>query len=142
MTSEREARLARLRELARLEERPFSSRVPVFGLLIAAFRTAWNDVSTRWYVRPLTDQQSVFNAAVTEELEALHRANEELAALCAETEALRLELAKLRAWLIEQDRDQTELRHDLAELSLVVGQLARALRAQSNAANPPSDVHA
>jgi hypothetical protein len=134
--------LARLRELARLEERPFSSRVPLLGPLIAAFRTAWNDVSTRWYVRPLADQQSRFNSAVIEDLEALHRGMEDTTALRGEIEALRLELTQLRAWLIEQDRDQTQLRHDLAELSLIVGQHARALGAQAGAAERPPDAPA
>jgi hypothetical protein len=133
VTAEREARLARLRELARLKERPFSSRVPLLGPLIAAFRTAWNDVSTRWYVRPMADQQSVFNLTATEELESLR----------AENEALRLELARVSEWLIDQDRDQTYLRHDVAELSVVVGQHAQSLSAaQPDAENPPSDAFA
>jgi hypothetical protein len=142
VTGERDARLARLRKLARLEERPFSSRVPIFGPLIAAFRTVWNDVSTRWYVRPIADQQSMFNLAATEELESLYAATDELAALRAETEMLRLEVARMREWLIDQDRDQTQLRHDLAELSLVVGQQLRALgAAQAGSDNPAPDPH-
>jgi hypothetical protein len=142
VTGERDARLARLRKLARLEERPFSSRVPIFGPLIAAFRTVWNDVSTRWYVHPIADQQSMFNLAAIEELESLRAATDELAASRAETEMLRLEVARMREWLIDQDRDQTQLRHDLAELSLVVGQQLRALRAaQAGSDNPAPDPH-
>lgn len=45
-----------------LREQPFTSNVPVIGRLIAAVRTVWNSVSTKWYVRPLAHQQSVFNA--------------------------------------------------------------------------------
>ena len=42
-----------------LEEVQFRSRLP----LIARLRTAWNDVATRWYVRPSFDQQTRFNLA-------------------------------------------------------------------------------
>lgn len=140
MASERDARLARLREMARLEERPFSSRAPIFGPLIAAFRAAWNDVSTRWYVRPIAEQQSTFNAAAAEELQALYGVTDKLAGSCGEAEAFQLELARLREWLIDQDREYAQLRRDLGELSLVVGQHARALAAAP--ADPPSDADA
>ncbi|NIR25415.1 MAG: hypothetical protein GWO10_01480, partial [candidate division Zixibacteria bacterium] len=46
-----------------IEERPFQSHVPVVGPGIAAFRQAWNNVSTRWYVLPMIQQQNVFNWA-------------------------------------------------------------------------------
>jgi GT2 family glycosyltransferase len=42
-----------------LEEVQFRSRLP----LIARLRAAWNDVATRWYVRPSLDQQTRFNLA-------------------------------------------------------------------------------
>jgi O-antigen biosynthesis protein len=42
-----------------LEEVHFESRLP----LIARLRAAWNDVATRWYVRPSLDQQTRFNLA-------------------------------------------------------------------------------
>jgi O-antigen biosynthesis protein len=42
-----------------LEEVQFESRLP----LIARLRAAWNDVATRWYVRPSLDQQTRFNLA-------------------------------------------------------------------------------
>jgi GT2 family glycosyltransferase len=42
-----------------LEEVQFQSRLP----LIARLRAAWNDVATRWYVRPSLDQQTRFNQA-------------------------------------------------------------------------------
>ncbi len=46
---------------AALQERPFTSRGAVFGRLIVAVRSLWNSVSTKWYVRPLVQQQTVFN---------------------------------------------------------------------------------
>jgi GT2 family glycosyltransferase len=42
-----------------LEEVQFLSRLP----LIARLRAAWNDIATRWYVRPSLDQQTRFNLA-------------------------------------------------------------------------------
>lgn len=108
-------RLAKLGELAALSEQPFVSRVPLVGRLIAGFRAAWNNVSTRWYVWPMARQQSEFNQAAVDEL----------AALRAENAALRAQLTRVHEWLISQDRDQTELRHDLGELAVQTAQLLR-----------------
>jgi len=44
-----------------LHEKPFTSNVPIFGPLIVAFRTAWNSLSTRWYVLPMMQQQARLN---------------------------------------------------------------------------------
>ena len=46
-------------ENAVLQEVQFRSRLP----LIAQLRAAWNDIATRWYVRPSLDQQTRFNLA-------------------------------------------------------------------------------
>jgi GT2 family glycosyltransferase len=46
--------------------RPFTSRAPIVGPLIVAFRTFVNNLATRWYVQPLLDQQAAFNANVTQ----------------------------------------------------------------------------
>ena len=32
----------------RIEEQPFRSKVPFLGYAIAALRTAWNSISTKW----------------------------------------------------------------------------------------------
>lgn len=50
-----------------LEEVRFQSRLP----LVARLRAAWNDVATRWYVRPSLDQQTRFNLAATRALATL-----------------------------------------------------------------------
>ncbi len=50
-----------------LEEVQFQSRLP----LIARLRAAWNDVATRWYVRPSFDQQTRFNLATQRALTIL-----------------------------------------------------------------------
>lgn len=47
-----------------LQPQPFSSALPVVGRLIAAFRTLWNNVATRWYLAPILQQQTDFNATV------------------------------------------------------------------------------
>lgn len=129
--------LAPLREAALLREHRFTSRVPLAGGLIAAFRRAWNSVSTRWYVAPLMQQQTEFNQMTVQRLaevmERLERQAEQLATLertLAEMTDLLIPLGtglpRLQEWLIEQDREQTELRHDLGELALRVRQLSHA----------------
>ena len=127
-------RLEKLGELAVLAEQPFTSGVPILGRFIAAFRAGWNNVSTRWYVRPMAHQQTLFNLSTVEEL----------ASLRAENEAFRAELARMQEWLIAQDHDQTDLRHDLGELTVVVVRHDRALgayaeRGQDGDAIPPND---
>jgi len=52
---------------------PFISHVPLLGPLIARLRSAWNGISTRWYVQPILQQQVEFNAAVVRAVSALAR---------------------------------------------------------------------
>lgn len=56
-----------------VREQPFRSDKPVLGSLIAWFRTVWNNVSTRWYVLPLLQQQNDFNARVVAHLQELNQ---------------------------------------------------------------------
>ena len=61
-----------------LEEPGFHSDVPVVGPLIAGFREAWNNVSTKWYVRLILQQQVAFNrlaAAMLDDLSSQAGAN-------------------------------------------------------------------
>ncbi len=85
-----------LSEKAQLQPQPFQSRMPIIGPLIAWFRTAWNNVAARWYVQAVVEQQNRFNLLVVEQLQTIE------------------------ARLIEQDRLQTELIHQLAELTAKV----------------------
>lgn len=62
-----------------VREVPFISRTPMIGPAIVALRNAWNWMSTKWYVRPLLEQQNQFNTTlsaslrvVLAELEAAH----------------------------------------------------------------------
>ena len=63
--------LAELEAAQTIQEVPFTSTVPVIGPLIAGFRSLWNSVSTRWYVRPLLHQQNVFNARLVGQVRVL-----------------------------------------------------------------------
>lgn len=74
-----------------LNEVQFRSRLP----LLATLRTAWNNIATRWYVRPSFDQQTRFNLALER---ALHATIEQSAARAA---ADALDIALL-AWRLEQ----------------------------------------
>ena len=105
--------LKRLKSKSELREQPFHSAVPVFGGLIAGFRRLWNNISTRWYVLPLVQQQREFNEVLVEGLYA--------------------QFAEIDQRLIDLDRDQTELMRTLAEVQYHVIQLRRQLEAQQNA---------
>jgi hypothetical protein len=54
-----------------VRESSFVSHVPIAGPLIAGIRTAWNSVSTKWYVRPIVQQQVEFNALAVQAFMAL-----------------------------------------------------------------------
>lgn len=89
---------------SQVQEQPFSSETAVIGGLMARFREAWNSISTKWYVRPLLQQQNEFNRLVVE----LVREHDK--------------------WLIAQDREQTALIHDLGELATQLIQMNRLLQ--------------
>lgn len=88
---------------AEIQERPFRSPTRLVGPLIARFRALWNSVSTRWYVRPLLQQQNRLNRLIVE----------------------RLHDHDVR--LIDQDREQTALAHDMAEIASQLRQTNRLL---------------
>jgi len=100
----------RLNTCSTLREHAFHSAIPVVGPLIARFRAAWNSVSTKWYVRPLIQQQSEFNMLVVQHL--------------GETD---VHLDETNARLVEVDREQVALRRDVAELTQQVVQMNRLL---------------
>jgi uncharacterized coiled-coil protein SlyX len=79
-------------------EQPFESTVPLFGPLIAWFRSSWNNVAAKWYVRPMLAQQNEYNRLLVERLQDFEAYTYELTA--------------------EQDHDLSRLRHDLAALQL------------------------
>lgn len=111
MTDNRDA-LAELRDKARLQEYQFTSSVPVIGGLIAWFRNAWNSVATKWYVRPVIDQQTSFNLAIVDRLEKVQR-------------SLDATTTDIDTWLIDEDREQTRLARRIAELEIRTRSLER-----------------
>ena len=102
------AALARLAAAATVVERPFASAVPLLGPLIARFRTAWNNVASRWYVHHVVEQQNAFNALAVRQLETYE-----------------LELREQLALLEEQVVEQEELRRRVQELAAQVAALRR-----------------
>ncbi len=153
--------LEQLSGRAVLREHRFRSDFPWIGPLIAWFRGCWNSVSTKWYVRPLIQQQSEFNQLLVQELAEIrallehHEAH--LAGLADELrhheahladltsrlqrpkEALHDRLRDHEAWLIAQDHEQSELVRDLAELRVRLTQLLRSAQVLSQ---PDTDVEA
>ena len=105
------AALAGLAAAATIVERPFVSDAPLFGPLIARFRTAWNNVASRWYVQHVVEQQNTFNALAVRQLETYE-----------------LELREQLALLEEQVVEQEELRRRVQQLAAQVAELQRELR--------------
>jgi O-antigen biosynthesis protein len=105
-----------------VSERPFTSQVPIAGRLIAALRTAWNSVATKWYVRPIVQQQNEFNFLVVQALQNRADALRHLPALMAQ-------LQTYESWLIEQDRAGVNTTRDMAELTTQLTQMNRRLQA-------------
>lgn len=84
----------------RVREKPFRSSVPVLGRLIVSLRERINNLSTRWYVQPILQQQVEYNASVARTLREISR---QLADLQAR---VRLE-ALLTAGLVSSDNGMT-----------------------------------
>jgi len=102
-----------LTELAQkweVQERPFAAQTPIIGPLIAAFRSAWNKISTKWYVLPMVQQQNEFNERTLHHLQQQWQMME-----------------NQHAWLINQSREQGELVHDLGEISVQLRLLQQQL---------------
>lgn len=94
----------------RVSEVPFASQTPVIGPWIVRFRSAWNGISTRWYVLPIVQQINLI------------------------FERVQLRLAHFAEWLAMIDREQMVTRRALAEAQLQIAQLERRLQALETAA--------
>jgi hypothetical protein len=88
---------------SQIQEQPFTSETAVVGSLMARFREMWNNISTKWYVRPLLQQQNEFNRLV---VQTIYEHDD---------------------WLISLDREQTALNHNTAELTTQLIQMNRLL---------------
>jgi len=84
-----------------LVEAPFRSNVPLVGGVIAWFRERWNGVATRWYVRPLLQQQNEVNALWLR--------------------IFRIHLEAVQAQLSMLEQDQLEVVEQLADLKYRLG---------------------
>ncbi|MFN8483592.1 MAG: glycosyltransferase family 2 protein [Anaerolineae bacterium] len=104
--------------LATLRPQPFVSHAPVVGPLIVWVRTLWNSVATKWYVQPLVDQQTRFNAAAAEALR-------EMAA----------EQARSRALIEEQAASLTQLSQRQTLVGAAIAGLAEEAEALRTAAD-------
>jgi len=60
-------RLTEVKKSWLVEEKPFRSRLP----LVATLRERFNNISTRWYIKPILQQQVDYNAAVARAVEDL-----------------------------------------------------------------------
>lgn len=101
--------IAELRAKQTIREQPFRSDKPIIGPIIVWLRTVWNNISTRWYVLPLLQQQNEFNASVVAYLREMNE-----------------RLAEIDERLIDLDRDQMALTHNVAELSYRLIRLDRS----------------
>ena len=67
-------RVTQARSAWNVQPLSFQSSVPVIGSFIAALRTAWNSVATKWQIRHVLDQQNRFNLIVYRSLGDLAQA--------------------------------------------------------------------
>lgn len=86
-----------------LKEKPFTSSVPVIGSLIVGIRNAWNSVATKWYVRPIVEQQNQYNRLLAEQIEFFY------------------------SQLVDDARENSEISHDIAEISTLLTSMNRSL---------------
>jgi septal ring factor EnvC (AmiA/AmiB activator) len=102
-----------------VQERPFTSPTPVIGPLLAWLRTAWNNIATKWYVRAVVQQQNEFNRLAVQQF---HEVEQGFAATATQQTAL-------DGRLVAQDHEQSDLIHDVGELTAQLIQLKRQLQA-------------
>lgn len=83
----------------------FASSIP----LVAAFRTAWNNLAARDYLAPLLAQQNAVNEALAAEVTGRRVATEEAFARLAELQAIHAALAEETRMLALQAREAREV---------------------------------
>ncbi len=105
-----EGKWERLRTEYRIEEQPFHSDLPLIGPAVAAFRSAWNNVATRWYVLPLVQQQTDFNELV--------------ARLLSQTASIQMELGHTQRYIADLLAEQSRT---IAQTIREVNRLAHAI---------------
>ena len=121
-----------------VNERPFTSRVPVVGPIIAGFREVWNSVATKWYVRPLMEQQREVNRRLAVEVdkvgEALERASVEIGQMGDALSQVSLRMDRATDALGHVRALVDEMHKVVGQLSAEVGRVGDALgQASANA---------
>jgi len=120
-----------LRATTTLHEYRFRSQVPLIGPLVARFRELWNGVATKWYVRPLIQQQNEINQQLVAALMAQAASLRDVASRLAVDEACLLHQDVRQqdhdGWLIELDHEQVALTRSQAELTVRLIQVERLL---------------
>ena len=86
-----------------LEEKPFTSSVPVVGGLIVGFRNAWNSVAAKWYIRRIAQQQTRFNLLFAQLIDHLN------------------------SQLVSDSKENSEFSHDLAEMTVLLTSIKHSL---------------
>ena len=107
--------IAELEARQTIREQPFRSDKPIVGPLIAWCRTAWNSISTRWYVLSRLQQQNSFNHTVTQAMQALLE-----------------RLDELDQRVIASDRDATQWARATAEDAYRLRQLEKRIARESD----------
>ena len=103
-----------LTEKAPVQERPFTpSRPGIFGQLVVRFRTLWSQVATKWYVRPIIQQQNAYNLAL---IEKLREQENRLTQLDREQAELTRETAEITTQLIQLNQLLTRIDQRVAQL--------------------------
>ena len=91
-----------------LQEQPFTSSVPVIGVLIVAFRNMWNSVAAKWYVRSIAQQQSEYNLLQAQLIDHLN------------------------GHLADGVRENSEFSHDIAEVATLLYSLNHSIDSLEN----------
>ena len=115
-----------LRERWEIKPQPFRSHTPIVGPLIVLFRRLWNNVSTRWYVDPILQQQVEFNGSVMralQQMEMLLRSFHE-------------DLPYMREERAEYDHMSLAMTRSLAQLELVLSELDARIAATQDGHYP------
>jgi GT2 family glycosyltransferase/glycosyltransferase involved in cell wall biosynthesis len=125
----RDRYLAELEAVQVVRERPFTSNVPVLGRLFVAVRSLWNSISTKWYVRPLIQQQTDFNIRVVGYLRIVQEQFEIIGWLSRRVDQLEIGGNEQGRLLQGQLRDAAQ---NIRELTVLAEQVA-ALKARLTA---------
>jgi len=86
-----------------LEEKPFTSSVPVVGGVIVGFRSAWNSVAAKWYIRRIAQQHTRFNLLFAQLIDHLN------------------------SRLVSDSKENSEFSHDIAEMTVLLTSIKHSL---------------